>query len=217
MCRHGAKQAERACTSVRVCWERAYGRKATADKGVRGPQGQSVLLATATRSLAPQVRATAPPADRSPQRPTWRPVGSLPRESIAPPPPSSVALRSLPAPLSPDPPPFPLRDRDGRGHPPPPLAALRGPVSCGPEEPRAGDRTCAGCRRSGGTSRFPVTRSPRRKGRDEARLFLCRLPGSTCAACGFLVTRGPRPGLALPAACLELDRSGLGRQAGVRA
>lgn len=65
----------------------------------------------------------------------------------------------------------------------------------------------------GETSRFPVTRSPRRKGRDETRLFLCRLPGSTCAACGFLGTRGPRPGLALPAACSELDRSGLGRQA----
>lgn len=83
MCRHGAKQAERACTSVRGCWERAYGRKATADKGVRGPQGQSVrLAAAATRSLAPQVGATAPPADRSPQRPTWRPVGSLPRASL---------------------------------------------------------------------------------------------------------------------------------------
>lgn len=68
-----------------------------------------------------------------------------------------------------------------------------------------------------GTSRFPVTRSPRRKGRDEERLFLCRLPGSTCAACGFLGTLGPRPGLALPAACLELDRSGLGGQARVRA
>lgn len=64
-----------------------------------------------------------------------------------------------------------------------------------------------------GNYRFPVTRSPRRKGRDEVRLFLCRLPGSTCAACGFLGTRGPRPGLALPAACLELDRSRLERQA----
>lgn len=69
----------------------------------------------------------------------------------------------------------------------------------------------------GRTSRFPVTRSPRRKGRDEARLFLCRLPGSTCAACGFLGTLGPRPGLALPAACRELDPSGLERQARVRA
>lgn len=69
----------------------------------------------------------------------------------------------------------------------------------------------------GRTSRFPVTRSPRRKGRDEARLFLCRLPGSTCAACGFLGTLGPRPGLALPAACWELDPSGLERQARVRA
>lgn len=58
---------------------------------------------------------------------------------------------------------------------------------------------------------------PWRKGRDETRLFLCRLPGSTCAACGFLGTRGPRLGLALPAACLELDRSGLGLQARVSA
>ncbi|OBS72413.1 hypothetical protein A6R68_13014 [Neotoma lepida] len=53
----------------------------------------------------------------------------------------------------------------------------------------------------GRTSRFLVTGSPRRKGRDEPRLFLCRPPGSTCAACGFLGTRRPRPGLALPAAC----------------
>lgn len=140
--------------------------------------------------------------------------GRSQRSPFAPPPRRTAALLSFPARLSPDPLPFPLPDRDGRGlPPPPPLAARRGPLSC-----RASGAACRGRDVSWlppvwGTSGFPVSRSPRRKGRDKARLFLCRQPGSTCAACGFLGTRGPRPGLAQPAACLELDRSGLRRRA----
>lgn len=140
------------------------------------------------------------------------------RESLfAPPPPSPAALLSLPSsaspPSSPDPPPSSLRHRDGRGLPLPPPAAPRGPLSC-----RACGAACLGpdvrwLSPVEGTSRFPVTRSPQRKRRDEAQLFLCRLPGSTCAACGFLGTRGPRPGLALPAASLVQDWSALGLQA----
>lgn len=198
----------------------ADGRRATADKaeGIRGPGGQSALAGAATRPVgwrlsAPGRRVSAAPHVAASRVAAGRADLLRPRRAQLPcsaSPPSSGPTLSLP----------PLGSRWTR---PPPAASgstaraseLRGlwsRVACG-----------AACRRLalrpllpiGGTSRFSVTRSPRRKGRDEARLFLCRLPSSTCAACGFLGTRGPRPGLALPAACLELDRSGLERQARV--
>lgn len=192
----------------------AYGRKATADKaeGIRGPGGPSALAVAATRpacrrlsaagrrvSAAPHVAASRVAARRAD---LLRPRGAQLPCSASPP--SSRPTLSLP----------PLGSRWTR---PPPAAAgitaraseLRGLRS---RVPATGLELAFSHQ---GTSRFSVTRSPRRKGRDEARLFLCRLPGSTCAACGFLGTRGPRPGLALPAACLELDWSGLERQARV--
>ena len=227
VCTHRAKHAERACSRVRAvlgarlnCQRnvKAHDRKATADaaEGARGPRLAATKLPVARRPGAPRPCAAGRRVSAAPPRGGRR--GRSERSPFAPPPRRPAALRSFPARLSPDPPPFPLPDRDGRGLPPPPPPAVRrGPLSC-----RAWGAACRGRDVSWlppvwGTSGFPVTRSPRRKGRDKARLFLCRQPGSTCAACGFLGTRGPRPGLAQPAACLELDRSGLRRQAWVRA
>lgn len=119
-------------------------------KGVRGPRGHTVPVVAATRPVARRPRLALlrrrPTGLRSAPRGCLR--GRCRESRFAPPPPSSAALRSFPAPLSFDPPPLPLRDRDGRGLPPPP-AAPREPLSFRPEEPRAGDRTCAGCSRSG--------------------------------------------------------------------
>lgn len=131
--------------------------------GPSAPAGQQRLRPVGAPARLGRAASAAPHVAAS-GRLKPEPTGSAPTE-----------LAGLPAQLSPNPP-FPLRHRDGRGLPPPPPAASRVPLSCGPEEPRAGPGRALPFAGRGGTSPFPVTRTPRRKGRDEARRFLCRLP-----------------------------------------
>ena len=84
--------------------------------------GRSEPRGSATLRLGPTGLHSAPRGGRR---------GRSQRSPFAPPPRRTAALLSFPARLSPDPPPFPHPDRDGRGlPPPPPPAARRGPLNC---------------------------------------------------------------------------------------
>lgn len=220
---HRAKHAERACTRMcavlgaRFNWQRnvkAQSVRKESDnwrsRGSRRPSVAATKLPGAPRPLRLGPTGLRAPRGGQPGSQPAQPVCSASAAHCCPP--------QLPRPALPDPLPFPLPDRDGRGLPRRRRWQLAQASLLGPLEPRAGVGTWAGCRRSGEPPGFPVSRSPRRKGEGQGAAFPCAAsPGSTCAACGFLGTRGPRPGLAQPAACLELDRSGLRRRAWVEA
>lgn len=142
MCRRRAILAGRACISVRGL----LGARSQRLQSVEAPRrkvGKRQLIrpreSEAPGARAPwqwrrrvlSVGASAPLADGCPQRPTWRPAGSLPGEPICSAPAELSCPAQHPRPALARPSPFPLSDRDGRGLPPPPLAAPRGPLSCG--------------------------------------------------------------------------------------
>lgn len=155
-------------------------------QGVGAPGGPSALAGEATppacgRPCAAGRAASAAPHVAASRSLTPGPIGSAPTE-----------LAGLPAQLSPSPP-FPLRHRDGRGlpPPPPPPAASRVPLSCGPEEPRAGPGRALPFAGRGNLS-LPCHPDPAEEGEGRGAAFPVsrlprldpRLPGhSRAAAC----------------------------------
>lgn len=160
----------------------------------RAAGGESARNPAAARP-APGVGAPAPRVGHLRSAPGGGRRGRRRENRFAPPPPGSAALGSLPARLSLDPPLSPRPNHDGRGLPPLPPAAPRGP----PSElqglrsrVRGTGPALAGCRRSG-EPLASLSPGPR-GGRGGTRL------GFSCAACPV------RP--ARPAASWELEGRG---------